>query len=95
MPLADPDSTSQSSAASAALLIGLALACWTVPRQSRCLQIGPGEQAALPEATGKTPCGRVVGIIRRNWRTRGYAGSLQVCGSELCCYLSWLAQLLA
>lgn len=28
-------------------------------------------------ATSAKPTGRIVGIIRRNWRTRGYAGSLQ------------------
>jgi len=26
---------------------------------------------------GRRPTGRVVGIIRRNWRTRGYCGSLK------------------
>ena len=53
---------------------------WTKPVRCDpgCMQIGPGQEPQLPEATGRTPCGRVVGIIRRNWRTRGYAGSLQV-----------------
>ncbi len=26
---------------------------------------------------GRRPTGRVVGVIRRNWRTRGYCGSLK------------------
>lgn len=41
------------------------------------------DAGTAPEASGPTtgdgckPTGRVVGIIRRNWRTRGYAGSLK------------------
>lgn len=46
-------------------------------------QIAPGEHygedaAAAGSAAGELrPTGKVAGIIRRNWRTRGYAGSLQ------------------
>lgn len=36
-------------------------------------------KAAL--AAGKLPTGRVVGIIRRNWRSRGYCGSLKPPGA--------------
>ncbi len=41
-------------------------------------QVAPGEQAEV-EVTGseKRPTGRVVAVIRRNWRSRGYCGSLQ------------------
>ncbi|KAK9825185.1 hypothetical protein WJX81_004330 [Elliptochloris bilobata] len=44
-------------------------------------QVAPGEHygedAAAAGASERRPTGAVVGIIRRNWRTRGYAGSLQ------------------
>ena len=33
--------------------------------------------AADASEDGKRPTGRIVGIIRRNWRTRGYCGSLK------------------
>ena len=52
--------------------------------QHFCLffQVAPGEHLddALPQdgASGNArPTGKVVGIIKRNWRTRGYCGSLQ------------------
>ncbi|KAK9823835.1 hypothetical protein WJX72_005833 [[Myrmecia] bisecta] len=35
------------------------------------------EQPPELTAASKRPTGKVVGIIRRNWRTRGYCGSLQ------------------
>lgn len=39
------------------------------------MQVLPEEGAqALISTTAKRPTGRVVGVIRRNWRTRGYAG---------------------
>lgn len=41
------------------------------------MQIAAGDPLEDRGTSGRTPCGRVVGIIRRNWRTRGYAGSLQ------------------
>jgi exosome complex exonuclease DIS3/RRP44 len=45
------------------------------------LQVAPGEHygGGLLGAGGEgaRPTGRVVGIIRRNWRTRGYCGSLE------------------
>jgi len=46
------------------------------------LQVAPGEHLdeGLPQdgASGNArPTGKVVGIIKRNWRTRGYCGSLQ------------------
>ncbi len=46
------------------------------------LQVAPGEHLddALPQdaaAGNARPTGKVVGIIKRNWRTRGYCGSLQ------------------
>jgi exosome complex exonuclease DIS3/RRP44 len=49
------------------------------------LQVAPGEHygddgglgAASAAGEGARPTGRVVGIIRRNWRTRGYCGSLE------------------
>jgi exosome complex exonuclease DIS3/RRP44 len=47
------------------------------------LQVAPGEHygdeaaAAALLGEGARPTGRVVGIIRRNWRTRGYCGSLE------------------
>lgn len=40
-------------------------------------QVAPGEHFDALTETEKRPTGKVVGIIRRNWRTRGYAGSLQ------------------
>ncbi len=43
-----------------------------------CCQVLPEESAqSIASGTAKRPTGRVVGIIRRNWRTRGYAGSIQ------------------
>lgn len=36
-----------------------------------------GEDASSAGASGKRPTGKVVGVIKRNWRTRGYCGSLQ------------------
>ncbi len=46
------------------------------------LQVAPGEHlddsAPQDGASGNArPTGKVVGIIKRNWRTRGYCGSLQ------------------
>lgn len=35
------------------------------------------ELDAPPPASGRTPCGVVVGIVKRSWRARGYAGSLK------------------
>ena len=45
-------------------------------------QVAPGEHSdeGLPASTasgGARPTGKVVGVIKRNWRTRGYCGSLQ------------------
>ncbi|CAL5222204.1 g4534 [Coccomyxa viridis] len=45
-------------------------------------QVAPGEHyddisSSSSSSKDKRPTGRVVGIIRRNWRTRGYSGSLQ------------------
>ncbi|GIL78962.1 hypothetical protein Vretifemale_8329 [Volvox reticuliferus] len=40
-------------------------------------QVAPGEHFNDSAGTGKQPTGRVVGIIKRNWRTRGYCGSLK------------------
>ena len=42
-----------------------------------CAQVSPGEHYEEASEAEKRPTGRVVGIIRRSWRTRGYAGSLQ------------------
>ncbi len=45
--------------------------------------MAPGEsfEDVLPgsglSGAGKCPTARVVGIIKRNWRTRGYCGSLK------------------
>ena len=45
---------------------------------SLAAQVAPGEHYGDSADSGeKRPTGRVVGIIRRNWRTRGYSGSLQ------------------
>ena len=45
---------------------------------SLAAQVAPGEHYEDSAGSGeKRPTGRVVGIIRRNWRTRGYSGSLQ------------------
>ena len=48
-------------------------------------QVAPGEHygedAAAAGGGERRPTGAVVGIIRRNWRTRGYAGSLQPPGA--------------
>ncbi|KAF8058848.1 RRP44A [Scenedesmus sp. PABB004] len=38
---------------------------------------GPVPAAGAAGADGRRPTGRVVGIIRRNWRSRGYCGSLK------------------
>ena len=46
-------------------------------------QVAPGEHlddGVLPSGTASgaaRPTGKVVGVIKRNWRTRGYCGSLQ------------------
>jgi hypothetical protein len=43
-------------------------------------QVAPGDHYGEEASTSgreKRPTGRVVGIIRRSWRARGYAGSLQ------------------
>ena len=42
-------------------------------------QVAPGEHYGDSSSSSKEkrPTGRVVGVIRRNWRTRGYSGSLQ------------------
>ena len=42
-------------------------------------QVAPSEHYDNDGGSGsaRRPTGRVVGIIRRNWRTRGYSGSLQ------------------
>ncbi|GLI66006.1 hypothetical protein VaNZ11_009617 [Volvox africanus] len=40
-------------------------------------QVAPGDHSNDSASTGKQPTGRVVGIIKRNWRTRGYCGSLK------------------
>ncbi len=43
-------------------------------------QVAPGDhfgEVASTSGREARPTGRVVGIIRRNWRARGYAGSLQ------------------
>ncbi|DBA70092.1 TPA: hypothetical protein ACH3X2_012255 [Trebouxia sp. C0005] len=52
------------------------------PEGGHIAQVAPGEHLddALPQdgALGNArPTGKVVGIIKRNWRTRGYCGSLQ------------------
>ena len=40
--------------------------------------MAPGEHYEdSADSREKRPTGQVVGIIRRNWRTRGYSGSLQ------------------
>lgn len=36
----------------------------------------------LPGAGTRQPCGRVVGIIRRNWRDKQYCGSLRIEGDR-------------
>lgn len=50
----------------------------------RVAQVDPGEHyggseaaALLGDGDTKCPTARVIGIIKRNWRTRGYCGSLQ------------------
>ncbi|KAG2423316.1 hypothetical protein HXX76_015463 [Chlamydomonas incerta] len=40
-------------------------------------QVAPGEHFNDSAGNGKRPTGRVVGVIKRNWRTRGYCGSLK------------------
>lgn len=49
-------------------------------------QINPGEDYGgapiTTDSSGRHPCGRVVGIIKRNWRTRGYCGSLRPIAKE-------------
>ncbi|EFJ53011.1 hypothetical protein VOLCADRAFT_55673 [Volvox carteri f. nagariensis] len=40
-------------------------------------EVAPGEHFNDSAGTGRRPTGRVVGIIKRNWRTRGYCGSLK------------------
>ncbi|GFR51506.1 hypothetical protein Agub_g13921 [Astrephomene gubernaculifera] len=40
-------------------------------------QVAPGEHFNDSAGGGRRPTGRVVGIIKRNWRTRGYCGSLK------------------
>ena len=41
------------------------------------LQTLPDVPGEVLDTSQARPTGRVVGIIRRNWRTRGYCGSLQ------------------
>lgn len=49
-------------------------------------QINPGEDYGgapiASESSNHNPCGRVVGIIKRNWRTRGYCGSFRPVAKE-------------
>lgn len=48
-------------------------------KPASCKQVAPGEHHADDAwaATGRRrPTGKVVGVIKRNWRSRGYAGSL-------------------
>lgn len=41
-------------------------------------QVAPGEHyEGADSGSVKRPTGRVVGIIKRNWRSRGYCGSLK------------------
>lgn len=48
------------------------------PKRHSSTQVAPGEHFGDDgSGTERRPSGRVVGIIKRNWRTRGYAGSLQ------------------
>ena len=42
-----------------------------------CLQTVPDTPAEAVNTGQARPTGKVVGIIRRNWRTHGYCGSLQ------------------
>ena len=42
-----------------------------------CLQTVPDTPAEAASTGQARPTGKVVGIIRRNWRTHGYCGSLQ------------------
>ncbi len=51
-----------------------------------CLQVAPGEHfdadapstsASAANGKRKRPTGRVVGVIKRNWRARGYCGALK------------------
>jgi len=53
--------------------------CATHPKLPACPQVGPSEEpgAASGRGEGRQPTGRVVGIITRNWRARGYCGSLK------------------
>lgn len=52
-----------------------------MPRCVARLQVAPGEHLAEGPETGDSskalPTGRVVGIVKRSWRSRGYCGSLQ------------------
>lgn len=59
---------------------------WSASGSDLCrsmLQVAPEADlegpAALSSASadGRRPTGRVIGIIRRNWRSRGYCGSLK------------------
>ena len=54
------------------------------PDGAHIAQVDPGEHygedAAAAGGGGRRPTGKVVGVIKRNWRTRGYCGSLQVGG---------------
>lgn len=48
-----------------------------VQEVAEVFQVAPGEHYNDSAGGGKRPTGRVVGVIKRNWRTRGYCGSLQ------------------
>lgn len=52
------------------------------PRHSYPPQVAPGEAladeaAAASAPAARRPTGRIAGVIKRNWRQRGYCGSLK------------------
>ncbi|GLC34112.1 hypothetical protein PLESTB_000838700 [Pleodorina starrii] len=48
-----------------------------VDEVAEIFQVAPGEHFNDSAGAGRRPTGRVVGVIKRNWRTRGYCGSLK------------------
>lgn len=48
-----------------------------IAAEAHIAQIDPGEHYGGEAVDGRRPTGKVVGVIKRNWRSRGYCGSLQ------------------
>lgn len=66
------------SRAEGALARPAAACCASCSALLRCNACAPTPPHSTPSPSFRCAAGKVVGIIKRNWRTRGYCGSLQV-----------------